>query len=140
MHVTNLRNFSGGELRGDPPGVAARVFDAAAEVGVAWFVDRLLDRDTAGGEGLFVGRLRIRHVDVESGGEGGISAAGVGDHHNSIVDANFGMHDFAVGHVKAAEILGVECLLQKGDDSLRVVRNDVDGNGIVVFGFPGRTH
>jgi hypothetical protein len=37
------RGVSESRLCGDPPGVAAGVFDTAAEVGVAWFVDGLLN-------------------------------------------------------------------------------------------------
>src|SRR6202140_1688355 len=52
--VVELTQFSGG-----PTGVAAGVLDAAAEVGVAWFVDGFLNGDAAGGESFLVDRLRI---------------------------------------------------------------------------------
>src|ERR1700720_2454055 len=44
------RAKSRGQLRGDPPGVAAGVFYAAAEVGVAGLVNGFLDGGAAGGE------------------------------------------------------------------------------------------
>src|ERR1700730_7353599 len=129
-----------GELGGDPPGVSTRVFDAAAEVGVAWFLDRFLNGDAAGNESFFVSRSCIRHVDVEPGWEGGIAAACVGDHYDGVVDANFGVHDFVVGGGETAEGFGIECFFQEVEDALGVFSDDVDGNGIVGFRFPGCGH
>jgi hypothetical protein len=50
------------------------------------------------------------------------------------------MHDFAAGGIEAAEVGGIESLFQEVDYPLCVVRDDVDGNGIVVLGFPACGH
>src|SRR5512135_1489335 len=84
-YVTKRSSPLGSELRGDPPGIPTRVFDAAPQVGVAGFLNGLLDGDAAGSQGFLVGGLGVGHVNMEPGGAGRIGAAGVGDHYHRVI-------------------------------------------------------
>jgi len=91
-----------GEIGGDEPGVAPGVFYGCGAVAVG-FVAGLFDRYSIGLQGVGIGEVGIRYIDMQAGGHGGELRRGLGDFEGRVADADGGVEDGAFGGPGDAE-------------------------------------
>src|SRR5262245_33266047 len=97
-------------LRGDPPGISTRIFDATSSIGIALSHLWLLHGDTSCRQRAPIGRIDVRDVDMQPGRKRRPGATAVGNHDDRVVDSYFRVHDGSVRIVVSSQLNSVERL------------------------------